>query len=139
VITEISNKTDDAVTGWVLYDGRCGMCSAGARRSRSLLRRLGLRLAPLQSTGRSGSQELLLLARDGRVLGGVDAYLHVADHLWWARPLARLGHLPPIHRALCRVYRWIAAHRRRISTACHLRPDISSPQTEVADDRRLLH
>jgi predicted DCC family thiol-disulfide oxidoreductase YuxK len=139
VITEISNKTDNTVAGWLLYDGRCGLCSAGARRSQSLLRRLGLRPATLQSTGRSGSGELMLLTRDGQVLGGVEAYLYVADQLWWSHPLARVGRLPPIYRALCRVYRSIAAHRRRISTVCHLQPDLSSPETEVADDRRLLH
>jgi predicted DCC family thiol-disulfide oxidoreductase YuxK len=139
VITEISNTTDNTVDGWLLYDGRCGLCSTGARRSQALLRHLGLRLAPLLSTGRSTSQELLLLTRDGRALGGIDAYLYVADQLWWARPLARLGRLPPIHRALCRAYRWIAAHRLRISSVCHLRPDLPSSETEVADDRRLLH
>ena len=137
MFTEISNNTDRAAVGWVLYDGRCGLCSAGARRSRSLLRRLGLRLATLQSAGRSASQEFLLLTRDGSILGGVDAYLFVAEQLWWARPLARLGRVRPIHHTLSRAYRWIASHRRQISAVCRLHPDLT--ETEVADDRRLLH
>jgi hypothetical protein len=104
-------------------------------------------LVPLQTpwvTRRLGSnpaaapREMALLTGDGRIIAGDDAYLYVAEQLWWARALARVGRFRPIHRLLRGAYAWIAAHRQRISSACRLQPDLPHG-TEVPDDRRLLH
>ena len=119
--------------GWVLYDGRCGFCSAGARRMAKLLARLGFGVTPLQTPwvveklGRDAKlnlQELGLLTRDGRLLEGVDAYVYVADQVWWGKPLAWLARFAWVDRVLRWAYRWIAAHRTQISRACRLTPDL---------------
>jgi predicted DCC family thiol-disulfide oxidoreductase YuxK len=160
VNTEITDKTKREATGWVLYDGRCGFCSAGVRRAAPVLKTVGLVLLPVQAPwavrqlkltrGTRSAEgepaghrdrvpgEIALLTRDGRLIGGVDAYLYIAERLWWARPLGRLGRLGPIHRLLHIVYAWIAGHRQQISAACRLDADLP-PETEVGDDRRLLH
>ena len=125
------------IRGWVLYDGRCGFCSAGTRQMAGLLRGLGFATAPLQAPwvaaklGEAASlapQEMGLLTRDGRLLEGVDAYVHVAEQLWWGKPFARLARIGWINRWLRRAYRWIAAHRGQISTACRLRPDLPADE-----------
>ena len=136
MVTEITNL-QETPAGWVLYDGHCGFCSAGVRRAASLLRRLGYPPVPLQTpwvVEKLGpdatviAQEMALLTRDGQVLGGIDAYLYIAQKLWWARPLALLARFRPIDRLLRRAYRWIAAHRQQISAACRLRPDLPPTQ-----------
>ena len=130
------HKTLDDTTphGWILYDGRCGMCSAGARRLRSFFLRAGFATIPLQTpwvVAKIGAglslapEEMALLTREGRLLGGVDVYIHVAEQSGWSKPLAALGRVGWIHRLLTSLYRWIAAHRHRISTVCRLQADLS--------------
>jgi predicted DCC family thiol-disulfide oxidoreductase YuxK len=138
----------DNAAGWVLYDGRCGFCSAGARRTAGMLKSLGFGMLPLQTpwvVQRLGpeatlaAQEMALLTREGRVVGGMDAYAYVAEQFWWGRPLAWLMRRRPVDRLLRWTYRWIAAHRQQISAACRLRPDLPAADEEVRDDRRPLH
>lgn len=121
------------VRGWVLYDGRCGFCSAGARRMAGLLRRLDFRTVPLQTpwvVEKLGTppnvtpMEMAVLTCEGRVLQGVDAYLHVAEQFWWGKPFAWVARLRVVNGLLRAIYRWIAAHRLRISALCKLQPDL---------------
>jgi predicted DCC family thiol-disulfide oxidoreductase YuxK len=143
----VAQSTSNNNAGWVLYDGRCGFCSAGARRTAGILKSLGFDLLPLQTPwvvqrlGASATlmaQEMALLTREGRVVGGVDAYVYVAEQFWWGRPFAWLARRRPVDRVLRWTYRWIAAHRQQISAACRLRPDLP-PEQEVSDDPRPLH
>src|SRR5947209_5424165 len=85
--------------GWVLYDGHCGFCSAGARRMVGLLKNLGFAIIPLQTpwvVDKLGAdvtlsaQEMALLTRAGVLVGGIDAYIYVADQFWYGRPFARV-------------------------------------------------
>jgi predicted DCC family thiol-disulfide oxidoreductase YuxK len=121
--------------GWVLYDGRCGFCSAGARRMASFLNHLHFRTTPLQTpwvVDRLGSQkalnpgEMALLTREGKLLFGVDAYVHVLEQTPGLKPFASIARTPWIHRLLERAYRWVADHRLQISTVCRLKPDLPS-------------
>lgn len=109
------------------------MCSAGVRRLRSLFLRAGFVTIPLQTpwvvaklgAGKSlAPEEMMLLTREGQLLGGVDVYIHVAEQWWWSKPLAVLGRAGRVHGVLTSLYRWIAAHRHRISTVCRLQADL---------------
>jgi predicted DCC family thiol-disulfide oxidoreductase YuxK len=117
--------------GWVVYDGACGVCSGLARRFRRVLKRRGFALVPIQSPWMSSRlrfsynipienllDEMRVLTADGRALGGADAILFLASKIWWARPLAALGSLPPLRALLRRGYRWFADNRHRLSSAC---------------------
>ena len=61
---------------WILYDGTCGLCSGGATRLGPIVVRRGFRLTPLQSPiGRafdSGVDEMQVITRRGKVVGGVE-------------------------------------------------------------------
>ena len=121
--------------GWVVYDGACGVCAGPARRFRPLLERRGFALVPIQSPWMSSRlrfsysiplenllDEMRVLTADGRALGGADAVLFLAGRIWWARPLAALGALPPLRSLLRLAYRWFAARRHRFSQACAIHP-----------------
>ena len=117
--------------GWVLYDGRCGLCQSGARLLGGVARSRGFRLAQLQRAWvrrrLSMSEERLLsrtwvLTPEGQLFGGAAAYVHVSAVVWWASPLVVISRLPGGMRLLDWVYRNVAAHRYRISGACRLDP-----------------
>jgi hypothetical protein len=143
----VTQRPSSKTAGWVLYDGPCGFSSASARRAAVILNSLGFDLLPLQTpwviqrlgpAATLAAQEMALLTREGRVVGGVDAYVYVAEQFRWGRPFAWLARRGPVDRLLRWTYRWIAAHRQQISAACRLRPDLP-PAKEVSDDPRPLH
>jgi len=109
---------------WILYDGRCGLCTRGVARLGPIVQRRGFRLTPLQSLiGRAfdtGKDEMQLITASGTVLGGMDAYAYICRHIWWATPLFVLWHLPVSHQLLRWMYRKLATNRYRISDACKL-------------------
>lgn len=85
--------------------------------------RRGFRLVPLQrrwvrdEIARRAdpvADEMLLLLPDGRLLGGVDAYIYLSWRVWWAMPLAVLASLPGLYYLTRKLYAWIAANRFRI-------------------------
>ena len=132
---DVSRNNDENTTprGWILYDGRCGMCSAGVRRLRTLFRHAGFVAIPLQTpwviaklgAGQTlAPREMAMLTHDGQLLLGVDVYIHVAERNGWSRPFATLGKIQWVHGVLTAIYRWIAAHRHRISAVCRLQPDL---------------
>jgi len=113
--------------GWIFYDGRCPICRRGARRLGPIVITRGFRLAPLQRRWVQAllktrvhpiPDELLLLLPDDRVLGGVDAFTHLAQRVWWAKPLALLASVPGLRWLARRFYDWFAANRFGISRVC---------------------
>jgi len=133
--------------GWVLYDGRCGVCARWVPFWAPTLRRLGLAVAPLQApwvTERLAippdvaPRDIRLLFRDGRQLQGADVYRYVMRRLWWAYPLYLLAAAPGLRWLFDRAYRVFADHRRRISAVCGLRPPDAhaSESTPAAVTRR---
>jgi predicted DCC family thiol-disulfide oxidoreductase YuxK len=92
-----------------------------------LLERRGFHLLPLQTPGtaeRLGVTADVLLARmhlltaDGRRFAGADAFVEVAKHVRWARPLVAATRLPAVLPLLRRCYDWIAAGRHCLGVAC---------------------
>jgi predicted DCC family thiol-disulfide oxidoreductase YuxK len=113
--------------GWLFFDAECAFCTQFARWLRPMLERRGLAVAALQDP-RVGmllglpSQELLrelrFLLSDGRLYGGADAIVAVADAIWWAQPLVWIGRVPGLMVALRRVYRHFAARRNCAAARC---------------------
>lgn len=115
--------------GMLFYDGACGVCSTGARQWSKRLRSTGVRFVPLQDpqasmlTGLSATElrsEVKLLTPEGRVLGGVDVLLYVAQRLWWARLPALVASMSVVKPLLSSVYALFARNRYRISRTCEL-------------------
>ncbi|HJR16826.1 MAG TPA: DUF393 domain-containing protein [Gemmatimonadales bacterium] len=116
-------------TGWILYDGDCGVCSRWVPSWAPSLSRYGLAVAPLQSpwveerTGLSGSElvkEIRLLERNGRLHSGANVYRYLMRRIWWAYPLYLISIVPPFSRAFDWAYRTFATHRIRLSESCGL-------------------
>jgi alginate O-acetyltransferase complex protein AlgI len=93
------------------------------------LNRRGFRLLPLQTPGtadRLGVTTEALLARvhlltqDGRRFAGADAFIEIARHVDWARPLVTTARLPAVLPLLRRGYDWIAAHRYCFGGRCRV-------------------
>jgi predicted DCC family thiol-disulfide oxidoreductase YuxK len=124
-----SLKPEQPPRGWVLYDGDCGVCSRWVPKSSTLLARLGLAIAPLQSSWveeRTGQPrdtlltDIRLLLNDGRLISGADVYRYVLRRFWWAYPLYLISVIPGLRAAFDWSYRRFAQHRMRISASCAL-------------------
>ena len=57
---------------------------------------------------------------DGRVLGGVDACIVLAEAAGWTAPLGWLARVPGFNQLAWRGYRWLAANRYCLSGQCEL-------------------
>jgi predicted DCC family thiol-disulfide oxidoreductase YuxK len=124
-----SRVTQEPPKGWILYDGACGVCSNSVARFRTTLERLGLDIAPLQSTWvqeRTGlpadllSTDIRLLHANGQITLGPDVYRYVMRRIWWAYPLFLLSTLPGLNHVFNWSYRAFARHRMQISSSCEL-------------------
>jgi predicted DCC family thiol-disulfide oxidoreductase YuxK len=113
--------------GWVLYDGACGVCSHWVPKWGGILARLGLAVAPLQSswveerTGLSRDvllTDLRLLHSDGSMISGADVYRYVLRRIWWGYPLYLFSVMPGLRGVFDWAYRTFAQHRMRISASC---------------------
>ncbi len=115
-----ASRRSNRFQGWILYDGDCRYCVAAAHRFERLFRRRGFHFIPLQTPWvqeRLGFQlgapleEMRVLTRENRNLGGVDAVIFLAGRIWWSSPFPLVAKLPGVRGVLDRGYRWIAAHR----------------------------
>lgn len=126
--TEITGNNE--THGWVFYDGDCALCVKSAGRARRWLERHGFRLLPLQTPGTEdrlgvGMETLLrrmhLLAADGRIYSGADAFIEIARHVRWARWTTVVAKTPAVLGLLRRLYDWIANHRNCAAGRCAFR------------------
>ena len=106
--------------GWVFYDADCAFCTSLARWLEPTLLRRGFHCAALQEPwvgivlGLPREElltELRVRASGGKVLGGAEALLHLARHIWWAWPLYALAQIPSPREVFRAAYRSIAARR----------------------------
>lgn len=117
--------------GQIFYDASCGLCTEGYRRFGSMTERRGYKWVPLQEPrvrhllGLEDGEmpdEMKLLTTGGRMLGGVDAILHIAKSIWWASPAWMFSKLPGVRPVLRVLYRKLAKNRHRVSGACGFDP-----------------
>lgn len=136
-------------TGWVLYDGDCGICSRWVPGWGPTLERYGLAVAPLQSawvperTGLTGSDllsDIRLLDQDGRLHSGADVYRYLMRRTWWTYPLYWLSITPGFRSGFDWAYRTFARHRHRISGSCGLpgHDNVGFPDVRRQHGRRSL-
>lgn len=134
--TEIT--VNNETRGWIFYDAGCSLCARSAAGVNRLLERRGFHLLPLQTPGtaeRLGitAEELLarmhLLTADGRRFAGADAFVEVARHVRWARPLVAATRLPAVLPLLRRCYDWIAANRYCFGGTCRAPRNANTNQT----------
>lgn len=127
--TETTESNGTPRSGWVFYDGACGLCSGSAKRFEQMLRDRGFAVTPLQTPWVRARlylredeplTEMKVLTARGEILGGPDAVVYLCQSFWWARPLHLLSHIPGMKRAIKHVYNWVAVNRYRISGACTL-------------------
>ena len=116
------------VAGWVVHDGACGVCQSLVRLVGPALRHQGFAFETLQAPWMAARlhisygiapeellKEMRVLTADGRALGGADAIIFLARHIWWLWPLWALAQVPGMNPLLRIGYRWFARHRHRIS------------------------
>ena len=119
--SEMTDSKGQHARGWLFYDAECEFCTRTARWLARPMRRRCLAIAPLQDP-RVGAllglslEELLyavrFLAPDGRLHSGADAFLVLAQEIWWTRPLVWLSRVPGVTAAMHAAYGWIATHRK---------------------------
>lgn len=106
--------------GWVFYDAGCVFCTSLARWLEPALLRCGFHRAALQEPwaaivlGLSREElltELRVRTANGKILGGADALIFVARHIWWAWPIYALAQIPSPRDCFRAAYRWFAARR----------------------------
>lgn len=116
--------------GVIFYDGSCGACSHFVGRKQKLLSAWGFSSVALQeewvkdATGVSSEillTDMHLLANDGKLYRGADAYRYVFKKVWWLTPLYVLTSLPLLRSVFDGLYRVVADRRRQISKVCGLR------------------
>jgi predicted DCC family thiol-disulfide oxidoreductase YuxK len=116
-------------TGWLLYDADCAVCTRLARFWTPVFKRLGLWVAPLQSswvserTGLAPSEalrDIRLLEIGGMLVSGPDVYRYVMRRLWWAYPLYLLSIIPGLRTLFDSAYRTFARRRKTLSSSCGL-------------------
>jgi len=117
--------------GWILYDGSCGFCFWWVHFWEKVVAKRGFALKDLQTALADGIiaidahrllDDIRVLDRQGRLISGADAYLHVAKKVWWAWPFYAIFSLPGFRQILSAGYRWFNRNRFRISKHCPL-PD----------------
>lgn len=116
-----------AILGSVYYDAHCSVCLRITTLLRWALHSHGYRFVPLQTPDaatrlrippRELFTEMRLLKHSGRVLGGADAIVEIARHIWWARPLAWAAAIPGFMPTLRLLYASHARHRHCSNGKC---------------------
>ena len=116
-----------AVLGYVYYDANCPTCVRITTLLRHVLRSRGYTLVPLQVPDAAVQlkvspaelfTEMRLLDRSGRVLGGAEAIVEIAHHIWWARPVAWAAKAPCFMEAMRVLYANHARHRHCANGNC---------------------
>ena len=125
--SEMTDSKGQHPRGWLLYDAECEFCTRTARWLARPMRRRGLAIAPLQDP-RVGAllglslEELLyavrFLAPDGRLHSGADAFLVLANEIWWTRPLVWLAKIPGVRGVIHATYRLVARNRKCQAEQC---------------------
>jgi len=125
VNTEITEQCKE----WAFYDAECKFCRDLAERFRERLLRRGVGLAPLQTDwvrellGLAPGElpdEMKLLTKNGKIIGGADAVVYLARYFWWGWGLRLVAHLPGARFVLRRAYAALARRRYCVKGGCRI-------------------
>lgn len=67
-------------------------------------------------------REMKLLSADGRLTGGVEAFIEIGRAILWARPMTWVFHVPGFRALAAAGYAKFAARRHCIGGACARKP-----------------
>jgi uncharacterized protein len=124
---------NENVKGWILYDGACGFCSWWIPFWKPTIQGAGYDSAPVQAswvrdnlkmTHLELTQDIRLLFRDGRMMNGADAYLHIMKRVWWLAPIGLILSLPLLRWLTWQFYKNFNSNRFLISKICRLPPEV---------------
>jgi predicted DCC family thiol-disulfide oxidoreductase YuxK len=125
--SEMTDSKGRHARGWLFYDAECDFCTRISRWLAWPMKRRGVGVAPLQDP-RVGAllgispEELLravrFLAPDGSHHSGADAFLVLANEIWWLCPLVWLSRIPGGKAALDTGYAWVARKRKCNAEVC---------------------
>jgi len=119
------SHTTGKLRGWVLYDGECAFCTRWIVRMENTLMQRGFGVAPRQAPwireclGRpidALPDEMILLTPAGRIYGGADALVLLAQTIWWAWPVYAAAQITGVKRVFRVVYRWVAKRRHCLAS-----------------------
>ncbi len=122
----------DYIAGRLYWDADCPLCIRWVGRLAFVARQGGFALVPLQSEEarrdlnlREGElpAEMKLRLADGRLLGGLDAFIAMAEAAGWAAPLGWFLRAPGVNALAWRTYRRIAANRYCTAKQCKIESD----------------
>lgn len=123
------NNANHPTAGWICYDDACPLCQRWLDRVKHPLLRHNFGIVPLQTPWvqeklSSAETDLLgemrLLLPNQSVLGGADAVVVLARHVWWLWPLWLLSCIPGTMPLLRIGYRFVARNRRCARGNCHI-------------------
>ncbi|HWQ91479.1 MAG TPA: DUF393 domain-containing protein, partial [Clostridia bacterium] len=123
-VTTRQEPSQPPQTGWVLYDGSCGICKRIIYAWQRTFWRHGFRIAPLQEPWvgerlQLGPDEVVkefrLLLADGRQFEGAEAYRELLRRVRWLYPAFLLASLPGLRAIFDAAYHWFAKNRFRFS------------------------
>lgn len=125
----------DYIAGWLYYDGACPFCLRWVGRLGFIARQGGFESVPLQSEAARSDlgladgelpAEIKLRLADGRLVGGVDAYIVLAEAAGWTAPLGWLARVPVCNQLARCAYRWMALNRYCLGGRCAMPPQRES-------------
>ncbi len=132
-----TTEQKDGCRGEVFYDAECPFCRRGVKSFGPFFTRRGFRWLPMQTPGTTARlkvteaelrREMKLLRADGKLLGGIDAWICLLQSAWWLWPLGLFLELPGIHLLADLTYRWIARNRYCLGGHCSVRSTPSRHQ-----------
>ena len=130
-MTEQKDRNADHWQAQVFYDAHCPICRSTVARSRGIFEARQIGFYPLQDPGvlkllhlHEGQppNEMKLVDRTGRILGGASAVAWLCRQVGWLWPLGLLMDAPVFNRIAQSAYRWIASNRYCLGDLCSLPP-----------------
>jgi len=117
--------------GWILFDGRCGICIWWISIWSSLLRSHGYELTEIEARwvqNRLGVIEgealgdIRILKTNGEQTIGADVYREVMSRVWWLRPIYFLSICPGSRQVFNLSYQVFKNNRHMVSRMFRMRP-----------------
>ena len=117
--------------GWILFDGRCGICIWWISIWSSLLRSYGYEIVEIETNwvrSRLGVLEdealgdIRILKPDGDQTLGADVYREVMSRVWWLLPIYLLSICPGSRQVFNLSYELFKKNRYWVSRMFRMRP-----------------
>lgn len=115
------------MTPQIIWDDECGLCDGLVGRFRSLFEARGFTFVPMRlwltslsgaDRARMTADEMRVVLRDGRIIGGAEAVAYLMRRVWWMWPAGLAGRLPVLRAAATMAYRAVARNRYQLGGAC---------------------